>query len=97
MPLNRTSKYQIQKYIDAFTEPHIRQKELDARKGLYIWEKRYNTAMLYRYPKKRVPGNPPGKSPQSTVTPDQSGKHNPYVISARNRALWISVLQTQIN
>ena len=51
MPLNRTSKYQIQKYLDAFTEPHIRQMELDARKGLYIWEKRYNTAMLYRYPK----------------------------------------------
>ena len=51
MPLNRTSKYQIQKYIDAFTESHIRQNGFDARKSQYIWKKRYNTVMLYRYPK----------------------------------------------
>ena len=39
------------KYIDAFTESHIRQNGFDARKSQYIWKKRYNTVMLYRYPK----------------------------------------------
>ena len=39
------------KYIDAFTESQIRQNEFDARRSQYIWKKRYNTVMLYRYPK----------------------------------------------
>ena len=42
---------QDEKYIDAFTESHIRQNGFDAQKSQYIWKKRYNTVMLYRYPK----------------------------------------------